>query len=707
MAWEAGQWVRVRFELSEAMGVVNVRAGRAGTGKVAARLVVVIVVVVVVFRVGVVLAVTAADPHRGDSGDKSSYVLPAEALLHDHQFDHEPGSDVAEFVRTPGYPAFLAAVYGVSGESDTAVYVVQALLSGLAVLLAIDLARRLSGSLVVGLVAGVALALDPLQTAVQGFVGTEALATVLVMTVAWCGVRFVQSGLRPRWGLAYGGALVVATYVRPTTFYFCAVPAVLLLPRLLKALRSGDRRRVKAVVAGGAALVVPCVVLLGVWNERNHREVGSWRFSAIESVNLYWYRGAGVVSERDRLGFQEARVQVTEELSQGQVPPFPYGDYASGQLPPGWEDRQGEYYGEAQRRGTDLLLAEPAITLRQMADGVYSQFVQSGWVVSFSYLTGDAPPAPVQALGLAAVWTVEAAAVLGMVVALRRRGPLLLAHLMTLALIGTTIFAGAGPEAADGARFRIPVWPLWCAYAAIGAATLVEWWRGQRSPDEEIDDTDDATDDWWPFPASYDVEASDELVGRTVDMSEYSERYRKVAAAFTARVEAVPPGAWDNPAPVEGWVARDVVRHLTEWIPALFFSAWDVEQVAGPDVDDDPAGAWKAFDTLVQSILDDPAQAEVVGTTPMGEASFEQTFDQIATNDVFMHTWDLARATGLDETLDPDEVHQLLVGMEPLDEMLRQSGHYGPRVPVPDDADEQTKLIAFIGRQPSPRPASP
>ncbi len=65
-----------------------------------------------------------------------------------------------------------------------------------------------------------------------------------------------------------------------------------------------------------------------------------------------------------------------------------------------------------------------------------------------------------------------------------------------------------------------------------------------------------------------------------------------------------------------------------------------------------------------------------------------------------MHTWDLARATGLDERLDPDEVHALFVTMEPMDEMLRQSGQFGARVPVPDDADEQTKLIAFTGRQP-------
>jgi hypothetical protein len=51
-------------------------------------------------------------------------------------------------------------------------------------------------------------------------------------------------------------------------------------------------------------------------------------------------------------------------------------------------------------------------------------------------------------------------------------------------------------------------------------------------------------------------------------------------------------------------------------------------------------------------------------------------------------------------TLDPDEVHALFVSMEPMDGMLRGSGQFGARVPVPDDADEQTKLIAFTGRQP-------
>ena len=121
----------------------------------------------------------------------------------------------------------------------------------------------------------------------------------------------------------------------------------------------------------------------------------------------------------------------------------------------------------------------------------------------------------------------------------------------------------------------------------------------------------------------------------------------------------------------------------------------------GPSVDDDPGGAWRTQTDAVQALLDDPATAERVhdlphiGTMPLGQA-----IDMIYTSDVFMHRWDLARATGQDETLDPDKCAEMLAGMLPMDEVLRQSGQYGPRVDVPDDADVQTKLLAFIGRTP-------
>jgi hypothetical protein len=42
--------------------------------------------------------------------------------------------------------------------------------------------------------------------------------------------------------------------------------------------------------------------------------------------------------------------------------------------------------------------------------------------------------------------------------------------------------------------------------------------------------------------------------------------------------------------------------------------------------------------------------------------------------------------------------------MEPIEQLLRDSGQYGPAVPVADDASPQDKLAAFIGRDPAWQP---
>jgi uncharacterized protein (TIGR03086 family) len=180
-----------------------------------------------------------------------------------------------------------------------------------------------------------------------------------------------------------------------------------------------------------------------------------------------------------------------------------------------------------------------------------------------------------------------------------------------------------------------------------------------------------------------------------------ADEHRQIAADFTTTVAGVAPAAWDNPAPPEGWVARDVVRHLTEWFPAFLQSATGNVLPAGPAVDDDPVGAWRTQTAAVQALLDDPATAEKVHDFPhMGTMPLQNVVSMIYTSDVFMHRWDLARATEQDETLDPERCAAMFEGMLPMDEVLRQSGHYGPRVDVPDDADAQTRLLAFIGRTP-------
>ena len=62
--------------------------------------------------------------------------------------------------------------------------------------------------------------------------------------------------------------------------------------------------------------------------------------------------------------------------------------------------------------------------------------------------------------------------------------------------------------------------------------------------------------------------------------------------------------------------------------------------------------------------------------------------------------WRRSKATGQDTPIDAEFAASVYEGMLPMDDMLRNSGHFGPRVEVPDDADPVTKLIAFTGRTP-------
>ncbi len=199
--------------------------------------------------------------------------------------------------------------------------------------------------------------------------------------------------------------------------------------------------------------------------------------------------------------------------------------------------------------------------------------------------------------------------------------------------------------------------------------------------------------------ATSEQAASEQAPSATVLSEVPAERHRQIAALFTERVHGT--HSWDAPAPVEGWTARDVVRHLIEWLPALLTSGAGVELPHGPSVDDDPVAAWQVHCDGVQASLDDPQTEHRELSNPhIGRLPLATAIDQFYTSDVFMHTWDLARATGQDDRLDPAFCARLLGGMESMEEVIRSSGQYGPRVEVPADADTQTRLLGFIGRDP-------
>lgn len=176
-----------------------------------------------------------------------------------------------------------------------------------------------------------------------------------------------------------------------------------------------------------------------------------------------------------------------------------------------------------------------------------------------------------------------------------------------------------------------------------------------------------------------------------------ADRFRRLATTFSATVDAVPAGAWDSPSPCEEWSARDVVRHMVDSYASVLGRA-GLDLPPGPSVDEDPPAAWAHARDAVQAILDDPALAASEYDAFGGRAKVEETFGSFMCVDLVVHRWDLARATGLDDAIPADDIAFARAFSERMGEMARTSGAFGPEVPVSEGADEQTRLLAFLGR---------
>ncbi len=63
-----------------------------------------------------------------------------------------------------------------------------------------------------------------------------------------------------------------------------------------------------------------------------------------------------------------------------------------------------------------------------------------------------------------------------------------------------------------------------------------------------------------------------------------------------------------------------------------------------------------------------------------------------------LRSYEIAKLIGVDTTMPPELVQMLLEVIEPHQEEWRQIGVFGPALPVADNADDQTRLLAMTGR---------
>jgi len=178
--------------------------------------------------------------------------------------------------------------------------------------------------------------------------------------------------------------------------------------------------------------------------------------------------------------------------------------------------------------------------------------------------------------------------------------------------------------------------------------------------------------------------------------------FRRASEGFLQRARNVKPDQWSAATPCSEWDVRALVNHVA----GEYF--WVKEMVDGKTVADvgdrldgdllgpDPVDALTQAQRSALVALEAPgALAKTVhlsfGDFPASEYAKQMTVDSV------IHSWDLARATGGDETLDPELVEMCYVEMQKTAEDWRSAGAFGPQT-SPSDGSTQARLLALTGR---------
>lgn len=210
--------------------------------------------------------------------DQGGYQRLGEVLATTGQFTRYPDAAVfvPEVIRTPGYPAFVAAVYLVFGVGNQmAVAVCQAVVFALLCLLVLALARRVTDERTATGAALLTALFSPLPY--FGALALTELWTALVATLAMlAAVRAVQTKVVATYALA-GFLFSLTTLVRPA---FVLLPFFLAigLPLLVR-----EQREARAI-RGWATLALVAGLTLAPWFAYNYVNLGKLSLSPAGGV---------------------------------------------------------------------------------------------------------------------------------------------------------------------------------------------------------------------------------------------------------------------------------------------------------------------------------------------------------------------------------------------------------------------------------------
>jgi uncharacterized protein (TIGR03086 family) len=179
---------------------------------------------------------------------------------------------------------------------------------------------------------------------------------------------------------------------------------------------------------------------------------------------------------------------------------------------------------------------------------------------------------------------------------------------------------------------------------------------------------------------------------------DWLELQRRAHTEFAVRLSAVTD--WSAPTPDTEWDTRQLVTHVIEeqqWVPLLLEGRTLREaRAAKRPIGDDLRSEWAKYSSAATAAWQNAQQDAPVQLSYDTVTVAEYLKEQVS--DVAIHSWDLARAVGADETLDDALIEAVWTVFEPQKDTLEASGLFASPVPIPEDAPLQSKLLALTGR---------
>jgi len=181
--------------------------------------------------------------------------------------------------------------------------------------------------------------------------------------------------------------------------------------------------------------------------------------------------------------------------------------------------------------------------------------------------------------------------------------------------------------------------------------------------------------------------------------------FARAVEGFGLRLDAIRDDQWSAPTPDTEWDVRALANHVLAedlWAPTLLDGATLAEvgdRFDGDQLGQDPGLMWaKASEAAIAAVNQKGVLDRTVHVS-FGDIPGREYVSQLV-SDHLIHAWDLARAIGADEQLDPEVLEFVAGFLAPQVDNWRAAGVFGPRVELPASADPQAQLLALTGRRP-------